>query len=112
MSIQNWSENVIIVDLPKEPQIAEEIQTVIDQFKDRADCNVVVDFSEVDIITSSSISALLSLNKLLTDSECQLILCNVSKATKNIFRVIGLLELFNFVDDKFIALASLQMALI
>ena len=110
MSIQDWSENIVIIELPKEPQITEEVQMAIDIFKDRADCNIIVDFSEVDIITSSGISALLTLNKMITDSKFQLILCNVSKATKNIFDVIGLLEVFDFINDKFLALASLQMA--
>jgi len=109
MGIQNWSENVVLVDLPAEPEIVDEIDAVVQIVRDRGDCEVVVDFSSVDIITSSSISALLKLRKLLTDCQKRLIFCSVSPATKNIFKVTGIDEIFEFVDDKFVALASLQL---
>ena len=109
MGIQNWSENVVLIDLPAEPQIAEELRAVIEIVRDRGDCDVVVDFSSVDIITSSSISALLKLRKLLTDCGRQLIFCGVAPATKNVFKITGIDEIFEFTEDKFIALASLQM---
>ncbi|MBC8481377.1 MAG: STAS domain-containing protein [Planctomycetes bacterium] len=109
MSIQRWSENIVVVDLSKEPQTAEDIQDVIDLFKGNADFDVVMDFEDIDIITSSSISALLKLNKLLSDSGRKLILSSMSKATKNILNVIGVEELFEFINEKFMALAGLQM---
>ncbi len=110
MGIQNWSENIILVDLPQEPQMGDEVKTVTDIVRDRGDCSVVVDFSNVDIITSSSLSKLLKLRKLLLDWDHQLVFCNVAPATKGIFAVTGLEGVFRIVDDKFIALASLQMA--
>jgi len=110
MGIQNWSEDIILVDLPAEPQIADELKSVIEIVRNRADCNVVIDFSSVDIITSSSLSALLKLRKLLADCEQQFIFCNVAAATKSIFTVTGIEEIFEFVDDKFLALTSLQLA--
>ena len=109
MGIQNWSENIILVDLPAEPQIVEELKAVTQIARDRADCDVVVDFSSVDIITSSSISAMLKLRKLLGDCSRQLVFCNVAPATKSVFTITGIDEIFEFVDDKFIALTSLQM---
>jgi hypothetical protein len=51
MGIQNWSENIILVDLPSEPMMGDELKTVIEIVKDRGDCDVVMDFSSVDIIT-------------------------------------------------------------
>lgn len=109
MGIQNWSEDVIVVDLPVEPQLNDELRAATEVVRDRGNCDVVVDFSEVDIVTSSSISALLKLQKLLTDCSCKLILCNVAPATKSIFSVTGIEEIFEFADDKFMALAGLQM---
>jgi anti-anti-sigma factor len=70
---------------------------------------VVIDFSKVDIITSSSLSKLLRLKKLMSDCGHRLIFCNVAPATKGIFTVTGLDDVFEIVDDKFVALASLQM---
>ena len=97
------------MDLPQEPQIGDELKTVTEIVRDRGDCDVVIDFSTVDIVTSSSISALLKLRKLLTDCGHRLVFCNVAAATKGIFTVTGLDGIFELADDKFVALASLQM---
>lgn len=109
MGIQNWSDEIILVDLPQEPQMGDELKTVTEIARDRGDCDVVVDFSSVDIVTSSSISALLKLRKLLTDCGHRLIFCNVAAATKGIFTVTGLDGIFEVADDKFVALAGLQI---
>ena len=109
MGIQNWSDDVVLVDLPQEPQIGEELKTVTGMVRDRGNCDVVIDFSEVDIVTSSSLSTLLKLRKLLADCGHKLVFCNVAAATKGIFTVTGLDGVFEVVDDKFVALASLQI---
>ena len=109
MGIQNWSENIVLVDLPQEPQIGDELTSVTEIARDRGDCDVVIDFSSVDIITSSSLSKLLKLRKLQVDCGHQLVFCNVAIATKGIFTVTGLDGVFDIVDDKFVALASLQL---
>ena len=109
MGIQNWSEEIILVDLPPEPDMADELKAVTEMARDRGDCDVIVDFSSVDIVTSSSISAFLRLNKLLTDCEHRLVFCNVAAATRKVFAITGLEEIFEFVDDKFVALADLQL---
>jgi anti-anti-sigma factor len=109
MGIQNWSEDIILVDLPQEPNMGDELKTVTDMVRDRGDCEVVVDFSSVDIVTSSSLSKLLKLRKLLADCGHRLIFCNVAPATKGIFTVTGLDGIFELADDKFVALASLQI---
>jgi anti-anti-sigma factor len=109
MGIQDWSEDIILVDLPPEPEMADELKTVAGIVRDRGNCEVVVDFSEVDIITSSSISKLLKLRKLLGDCGHRLVFCSVAAATRGIFTVTGLDGIFEFADDKFVALASLQM---
>jgi len=109
MGIQDWSEDVILVDLPQEPEMGDELKTVTEMVRDRGNCEVVIDFSSVDIITSSSLSKLLKLRKLLGDCGHRLIFCNVAAATKGIFTVTGLDGIFEIADDKFVALASLQM---
>lgn len=109
MAIQNWSENIVLVDLPPEPDMGEELQNTISSVRDRGDCDLVIDFSAIDIVTSSSISKLLKLRKLLTDCGHQLIFCNLAPATRGIFAVTGLNEVFEFAEDKFVALTSLQM---
>ena len=109
MGLQNWSEDIILVDLPPEPNMGDELKTVTGVTRDRGDCDVVVDFSSIDIVTSSSLSKLLKLRKLLADCGHRLIFCNVAPATRGIFTVTGLDGIFELADDKFVALASLQI---
>jgi len=109
MGIQNWSEDIILVDLPAEPEVGDELKTVTEMVRDRGDCDVVIDFSIVDIVTSSSLSKLLRLRKLLADCGHRLVFCSVAAATKGIFTVTGLDGIFELADDKFVALAGLQM---
>jgi anti-anti-sigma regulatory factor len=108
MGFQNWSDDIILVDLPREPRMRSEIKTLTEIVRDRGDCDVVVDFSVVDIMTSTSISGLLRLRKLLVDCDHRLIFCNLPPATRGVFSVVGLDEVFEFADDKFNALANLQ----
>lgn len=109
MGIQNWSEGIVLVDLPAEPHVGDELKTVTEVVRDRGDCDVVIDFSDVDIVTSSSLSQFLKLRKLLADCGHRLVFCSVAAATKGIFTVTGIDGIFEFADDKFVALASLQL---
>ena len=109
MGIQDWSEEIVLVDLPPEPELSDELKTVTEVVRDRGNCDVVIDFSAVDIVTSSSLSKLLRLRKLLADCGHRLVFCSVAAATKGVFTVTGLEGIFELADDKFIALASLQM---
>ncbi|MBC8378924.1 MAG: hypothetical protein H8E62_07105 [Planctomycetes bacterium] len=109
MGIQNWSEEVILVNLAKEPDMGEELQTVISMMAENEDVDVVVDFADIDIVTSSSIAKLLKLRKVLYDNSQKLVFSSVQPKTRSIFSVTGLDTVFDFVDDQFIALASLQM---
>ena len=109
MGIQNWSEEIILVNLAEEPQMGEELAIVTDTAGDRGNCDVVVDFADVDIVTSSSIAKLLKLRKTLVDCDKRLVFCSVSTKTKKIFTLTGLNNVFEFVDDQFVALAGLQL---
>ncbi len=109
MGIQNWSENIILVDLPQEPEIADELETIVEMVRNRGDCDVVIDFSGVDTVTSSSLSGLLKLHKPVTDCGRRLVLCGVAAAIKGVFTITGLDGVFELADDKFAALATLEM---
>ena len=109
MGIQEWSENIILVNLAKEPQLGEELQGAKDMISEKNCYDVVIDFGDVEIITSSSIAKLLKIQKGLKEHEHRLILCSVSARTKKVFSLIGLDSVFEFVDDQFVALAGLQM---
>ena len=43
MGFQNWSDDIILVDLPREPRMRSELKTLVEIVRDRGDCDVVVD---------------------------------------------------------------------
>ncbi len=109
MGIQNCSDNIILVNLAQEPQLGEELQAANAMAADKGDCDVVVDFAEVDLITSSSIAKLLKLRKVLADCDHSLVFSSVKPRVYKVFTVTGLDSVFEFVEDQFLALAGLQM---
>ena len=109
MGIQNWSENVILVNLAAEPQMSEELKTVIEIIRDQGNCDVVVDFAAVELVTSSSLAKLLKLHKALKNCGRQLILCSLNNRTRSVFNITELENIFEFAEDHFMALTSLQL---
>ena len=112
MGIQNWSDEIILINLGKEPQMGEELQTAIDLIEGSSCRDIVLDFSDVDIITSSSIAKMLKLRKELVARQSRLVFCSVSAQTMHLFKVVALDTVFEFAENQFVALASLQMATI
>ena len=109
MGIQNWSEEIVLVSLAKEPEMGNELQTVTGMFNQNGGFDVVIDFADIDIMTSSSIAKLLKLRKAMKNSSHHLVLSSVKPQTKQVFEVTGLDHIFEFVDDQFLALAGLQL---
>jgi anti-anti-sigma factor len=108
MGIKDLSDNVILVDATPEPNLNEELKSATEVVRERGDCDVIIDFSHVDIITSSSLSKLLKLRKLLMDCNRSLVLCSVAKSTKAIFSVTALDGIFQMERDQFAAQAVIQ----
>lgn len=109
MSIQNWSKDMIVVNLPPSSQGYHELETAIATARERSDFNAVVDFSSIDVVGSRMFAALLELRQLLQESGHKLVLCGLSPATKGVFSIARLDDVFEFVEDRFAALAGLQI---
>ena len=108
MRIQNFSEDILLITLPKQPQHGQEIEIVNKLLSDSVDFDVMVDFSEVEILTSGSICGLMILDRLLKGSGRKLAFFNIPSAIKQIFVRTGLLSVFNLADDEFDALQHIQ----
>ena len=109
MTIHNPPENLIVVELPsKEFQIAEELREVNEIIGENSGCDVIIDFTSVEAITSSSLSNLLILRELLAQQGHRLVLCNVSFITKCVFNVSGLEDIFEFAQDRPAAVAAVH----
>ncbi|MHC4242458.1 MAG: PilZ domain-containing protein [Planctomycetota bacterium] len=99
MSCQNWSEDIIIVKLPAEPQTSEELQAVTKIALDRPDCDLIMDFSNVDTATCLSLCIIMKLHKILTDHGQRMILCNVTAATRSVLQTYAFDRIFEVVSD-------------
>jgi anti-anti-sigma factor len=108
MSIEDWSKNIVLVDLPCEPDSRGELDRLIRHIRDRRDCDVVIDLSNVGLLTSASLGPLVCLNKLLQDSGRKLSLCCVAPATRGVFSITGLDGLFEIFESRFDALATVR----
>lgn len=110
MAVHNLSQNVVLVELHREPHLSDDVKTATDIARDRGDCDLILDFSDVDIITSSSFAQLLRMRQMMLDCGHRLILCGVNSFTRSAFKVTGLEGIFELVDDKAAASAELQVA--
>lgn len=108
MGVRYWSEDTILVNLPWRLQEYDELQKAM-EIVQRRSRNVVVDFSSVDVAGGATLTRLLELRRLLQECGRRLILCSVAPSTRGVFTITRLDEAFDFVKDKFAALACLQV---
>lgn len=108
MGSRNFSEDVLLVTLPPQPQQSDELEAVNTTLSEQIDRDIVMDFSEVEMLTSESICSLLILAKLLGGVGHQLVLCSVPPAINDIFVRTGLLSVFEFADSESDAMAHLK----
>jgi anti-anti-sigma regulatory factor len=108
MGIQNFSEGVLLITLPEQPQQADDLEAVNRMLSAIVDRDVVIDFSEVQMLTSETICGLMILDRLLRGSGHRLILCSVPSVIKQIFVRTGLLTVFEFAGNPLAALGDIR----
>jgi anti-anti-sigma factor len=108
MAIQNWSENITVVELGDDPQFSDELNALMDRLEDNP-THVVLNFAAVSFINSSNVAKLLRLRKQMIGDSKQLILCDVNTQVWGVFLVTGLDKIFEFTNDIATALATLQL---
>ncbi len=110
MSIQNWSDSILVVELQDDPLFSEDVDSILRTVETRSDVNVVLNFSGVSFLNSSNIAKLLKLRKqLVVNNRRKLKLCGISTHVWGVFLVTGLDKIFDFADDVASGLASVQM---
>ena len=110
MPIQNWSDDVLLVELSDDPQFSDDMTALLESIEASGPRNVVLDFKSVTFLNSSNIAKLLKLRKLVVvNQHRKLKLCCVSTHVWGVFLVTGLDKIFDVYDDVAIGLASLQL---
>ncbi len=100
MSLRHLSDEIILVTAAKEPLLCQKLMQVNEALiSNNADSDVIIDFAQVKLITSASLSNLILLHKWLGEKNKRLILCNLTFESKCIIRTAGLHDLFQIVTD-------------
>ncbi len=112
MSLNEWSESIVIGELLDEPALGEDLKTLVTRAEKKVSgLHVVLDMRNVTYLNSSNLAALLQLRKLLVSADGSLHLCGVGDAVWSILLMTGLDRLFKFTDDVPTALAAAQLGL-
>jgi anti-anti-sigma factor len=108
MAIQNWSDEITIVELNDDPQFTEDLDALMDSVELNP-TDVVLNLSALGFVNSSNVAKLLRVRKVMLAVDRRLVLCDVNAQVWGIFLVTGLEKIFEFTSNVAIALASLQM---
>ena len=82
----------------------------VDLLEEMENCNVVIDFGAVgDNISSESLTKLLKLHQMTAQIGRKFVLCNMEPGTEDIFSATGLAGVFELSENRFDALATLEM---
>jgi anti-anti-sigma regulatory factor len=105
--IHELSDDCLFVGLTDYETLGGELQHINEVIEANPNRHVIIDFSKVQMLTSSHMSNLMILRDILEENGYRLILCSVSFQIKCEFTACGLKDVFVFVDDKFTAMAAL-----
>lgn len=110
MPIENWSDNVLLVELADDPQFTDDMNSVLEAVEAREDLDVLLSFQNVSFVNSSNIAKLLKLRKILTvNRDRKLKICAVNTHVWGVFLVTGLDKIFDVHNDVASGLASLHL---
>ena len=108
MAIQDWSDEITVVDLGDDPLFTDELTSLIERLEDKP-TDVAINFAAVSFMNSSNIAKLLRLRKTMLAINHKLVMCGVNADVWGVFKVTGLDKIFAFTNDISTALASLQL---
>ncbi len=110
MPIENWSDNVLLVELADDPQFTDDMDALLKAVEEREDLDVVLSFQNVSFVNSSNIAKLLKVRKIVAVNRGhKLHLCAINTHVWGVFLVTGLDKIFVVYPDVASALASLQL---
>ena len=109
MPIQQWSDQILVVELGNDPQFTDELNSLTERLERDPPADVVLNMGGVSFVNSSNIAKLLRVRKAVIAVERRVFLTGISTQVWGILLVTGLDKIFNVADDTASALTSLQM---
>ena len=100
MATQELSDRTVLITLPAEPQLSNDLDLATRAAEAGADLDVLLDFSLVEIMPSATICSLIILKRLLDATDHHLILHSVPSNIMDMLQRLGLWSLFQFAEDR------------
>ncbi len=110
MSIEHWSDDILVVELQDDPAFSDDVTALVDEVEGNHELDAVLNFAAVKYINSSNIAKLLKLRKKLVHHQRRLVLCGIHTNVWGLFLVTGLDKVFEFADDVANGLATVQIS--
>jgi anti-anti-sigma regulatory factor len=108
MSTESLTEHILLLTLPRRPQSSCDIHRATAQVSLTDRRHVIIDFSSVEIMPSSTISELIIIENRLHEVGRQLVLCRVPHKIRELLVRVGLASLFRFAENQEEALELLE----
>ncbi|HEY3242855.1 MAG TPA: STAS domain-containing protein [Phycisphaerae bacterium] len=109
MSIQEWSDNIVVAELQDDPAFSDDLTALSDLVREHPDVSVVLNLAGIEHLNSSNIAKLLKLRKALINNQRKLRLCGLNTHVWGLFLVTGLDKVFEFADNVAMGLAGVQI---
>jgi anti-anti-sigma factor len=110
MPVQDWSDDVLLVELQDDPGFTDDVNAALESVETRAARDVVLNFAQITFLNSSNIAKLLKLRKVVVaNNQRRLVLCGIGTHIWGVFLVTGLDKVFDFADNVSSGLATIQM---
>ena len=108
MSLNQWNDDIVILELLDEPDFSEDTDVLLAKLRDGQNYpDVVIDLQKVSNLNSSNLGALIEIKKLLQTKDKRMIICNISDSIWSTMLATGLDQVFEFIENTMVALASL-----
>ncbi len=111
MTLNQWSEDVLILELQNEPDFSEDTDSLRLKLKnsDILVPDVIIDLQHFSTLNSSNLGALIECKNLLAEKDRRMIICNINDGIWSTMLATGLDQVFTFIEDTTTALTSLMV---
>ena len=109
MPIQQWSDQILVVEMGDDPQFTDELNSLTGQLEQNPSVDVVLDMRGVSYINSANLGKLLKVRAAVIANGRRLFLAGMAKQVWEILLFVKLDTIFEVADDVASALTSLQV---
>ncbi|MDP6693596.1 MAG: STAS domain-containing protein [Phycisphaerales bacterium] len=111
MTLNQWSEDVLILELQDEPDFSEDTDSLLRKLNSGGvlSPDVIIDLQQVTSLNSSNLGALIECKRVLDTKDRRMIICNINDVIWSTMLATGLDQVFTFIEDTTTALTSLMV---